>query len=244
MEPSPSPSGSAADAAPANHDPRAHEDVLPERGTRRFELLLLATLASFVVQGMVPPSDPQQVVVTALAGLSLLLAVRAARFPRWSIATVVVLASAALGLSVVHVVTGGIGDGTTRVMNAALILVAPPAVAIGVLREVRSSGQVRMPAVMGVLALYLLLGMLFGFVYGAIDRLGGAPFFAGGEDATGARALYFSFTTLTTVGYGDLTARTDVGHTLAAFEALLGQVYLVTVVAAIVGNLRRPRAGT
>ena len=56
-----------------------------------------------------------------------------------------------------------------------------------------------------------------------------------------SQCLYFSFTTLTTVGYGDLTARTDLGHTLAVFEALIGQIYLVTVVSLIVSNLGRAR---
>jgi voltage-gated potassium channel Kch len=50
--------------------------------------------------------------------------------------------------------------------------------------------------------------------------------------------LYFSFATLTTVGYGDLVAATDLGRSLAVSEALIGQIYLVTVVALIVGNLR------
>jgi hypothetical protein len=43
-----------------------------------------------------------------------------------------------------------------------------------------------------------------------------------------------------TVGYGDFVARTDAGHTLAIFEALIGQIYLVTVVSLIVGNLGAP----
>ena len=93
---------------------------------------------------------------------------------------------------------------------------------------------------MGVLALYMLIGMLFAFVYGTIDYVSDTPFFAGGEVATVSRCLYFSFTTLTTVGYGDLTAGTDLGHTLAVFEALLGQIYLVTVVSVIVSNLGHP----
>jgi hypothetical protein len=97
---------------------------------------------------------------------------------------------------------------------------------------------------MGVLALYLLLGMLFALSYGAIDRLGGDPVFAGGEDATASRCLYFSFTTLTTVGYGDIVTRSDLGHTLAVFEALLGQIYLVTVVSVLVSNLRRRPSGS
>lgn len=92
---------------------------------------------------------------------------------------------------------------------------------------------------MGVLSLYMLMGMFFAFVYGALDRLGGDPFFAEGTPATVANCLYYSFTTLTTVGYGDLVARSDVGHTLSIFEALTGQIYLVTVVSLIVGNLGR-----
>lgn len=215
------------------------------RQVRQFEALLLSTVTTFVVLGMVPPSDTQQVLATTLLGVTLLLAVRAGGLPRWLFHAVAALAVAAVALSLAHVLWSGIGDGTTRTMNAVLIAVAPPAVAIGVVREIRGSGQVRLSAVMGVLALYMLIGMTFGLVYGAIDRLGGEPFFADGEELTGSNALYFSFTTLTTVGYGDLTARSDVGHTIAAFEALVGQVYLVTVVAAIVGNLRpaRPRQG-
>lgn len=210
------------------------------RQTRWFELLLFATATAFVVQGMVPPSDGQQVAVTALVGACLLLAVRVGELPRWFLWAVRGLVVAALAMSVAHLVTSEVGDATTRTMNAALIAIAPPAVALGVVREIRISGGVRLSAVMGVLALYLLIGMTFGFVYTAIDRLGGDPFFADGTPLTTSNALYFSFTTLTTVGYGDLTARSDVGHTLAAFEALVGQVYLVTVVAALIGNLRRP----
>ena len=67
------------------------------------------------------------------------------------------------------------------------------------------------------------------------------PFFSTGEPASVSECQYFSFTTLTTVGFGDLTARTDLGHTLSVFEALVGQIYLVTVVSLIVGNLGRAR---
>jgi hypothetical protein len=83
--------------------------------------------------------------------------------------------------------------------------------------------------------------MCFAFVYVAIDRLGSGPFFEQNVSATVSQCQYFSFTTLATVGYGDLTARTNLGHTLSVFEAVLGQVYLVTVVSLIVGNLGRRR---
>jgi Ion channel len=92
----------------------------------------------------------------------------------------------------------------------------------------------------GVVCLFILLGMFFAFLYGAIGRLGGS-FFAQGDPATVARCLYFSFTTPTTVGYGDLTAASNLGHTLSATEALTGQIFLVTVVSVVVANLRRRR---
>jgi hypothetical protein len=211
-----------------------------DAGPQRYGLLLISTLLSLGVQGIAAPGDLQQVAVTALAGASLILAFRAAELAPWLITVAVGLALAVLALSVVRATAGGIGDGAARAMNAALISLGPPAVAVGIVRNLRATGRVRLEAVLGVLSLYLLLGMLFAFTYGAVDRLGGEPFFAAGEPATVSHCLYFSFTTLTTVGYGDLVAQTDLGHTLAVFEALIGQIYLVTVVSLIVSNLGRP----
>jgi Ion channel len=206
---------------------------------RRYGLLLVTTMVSLGVQGIVPPSAVQEVAVTALAGASLVLAFRASGLSGRLIAWAVALSVAIIAVSAVRASAGGISDGVVTAMNAALVGLGPPAVALGVLRDLRTTGQVRLEAVTGVLSLYLLLGMFFGFVYGAIDRFGGDPFFAEGAAATVSHCLYFSFTTLTTVGYGDLVARTDTGHTLAVFEALLGQIYLVTVVSLIVSNLGR-----
>ena len=203
----------------------------------RYGTLLLCTFLSLGVQGIAPPGDLQQVVVAALAGTSVLLAFRAAglRTPLLGIATAL-----ALTISVLRALGSGVDEGAARATNAVLVALGPPAVAVGIVHELRSSGRVRLEAVMGVLSLYVLLGMLFAFVYGAIDHLGGNPVFAGGQEATVSRCLYYSFTTLTTVGYGDFTTRSDLGHTLSVFEALLGQIYLVTVVSLIVSNLGRP----
>jgi hypothetical protein len=51
--------------------------------------------------------------------------------------------------------------------------------------------------------------------------------------------LYFSFVTLATLGYGDYTAAGELGRTLAIVEALVGQLYLVTVIAVLVSRMRR-----
>ena len=201
---------------------------------------MLATVALLAVQGTVDPGAVQQVVVTALAGASLLLAFRAARLSPRLVAFAAGVSVAALAVSILRATAGGIGEGAALTMNAALVALGPPAIAVGLVRDLRATGVVQIQSLLGVLSLYMLIGMAFGFVYGAIDRFGGDPFFAGGHTATVAHCIYFSFTTLATVGYGDFVARTDLGHTLAVSEALIGQIYLVTVVSLIVSNLRRP----
>ncbi len=207
----------------------------------RFGLLLGAVIAAFLLQGIGPTADWSQIVTSALLGTTLLLALRTAevrpRVMRPAIVTVVIL----ILVSVVEAAEGKVGGGATHVANALLVGLAPAAIVIGIVRSLRAKQTVTVEAVLGVLSVYILLGMFFAFIYGAVDRLGGAPFFSGGQEPNVAHLLYFSFTTLTTVGYGDLTARTNLGHTLAVSEALFGQIYLVTVVSLIVGNLGRSR---
>ena len=135
-------------------------------------------------------------------------------------------------------------EAIAAIANGLLIALAPPAVVVGVYRNLRSTQTVTVTVVAGVLCLYLLLGLFYAFVYVAVQNLGGGPFFANGSAAVSTRSLYFSFITMTTVGYGDYTARSNLGHTLSVSEALIGQIYLVTIVAAIVGRLvpRNPQS--
>lgn len=201
--------------------------------------LLGSVVASVFVQGALPPSDVQQLVVSVLLGANLVLAFVVGRVRRRLLQLAVVLAATGVVVNLLQALAGVVGDGEVRAMNAAVVLCGPPAVALGVIRSLRTSREVRIEAVSGVLSLYMLIGLLFAFVFGAVDHLGGDPFFADGDPATVARCVYFSFITLATVGYGDVVARSDLGHTLSVFEALLGQIYLVTVVSLIVSNLGR-----
>jgi ion channel len=213
-----------------------------DRLRQRYGLLLGALVVSFAVQGIVPGGDWQEVLVTALVGTTLVLALRAGEVDPHLVAGAAAVAGILLVLVAVSAATGHASDQVARLADGLLVVLAPPAVVLGVLRGVRQRG-VTVQAVLGVLCVYLLIGMLCASVFGAIDRVGGQPFFADGIAATTSNCLYFSFTTLTTVGYGDLTARTNLGHTLAVSEALVGQIYLVTVVALLVANLGRARGG-
>jgi Ion channel len=209
----------------------------------RFGLLLGSIAIGFAIQGIATPSEWQEVAISALLGSTLLLALWAAEAPPTRVRVGAVVVVALVVVSFVEALSHNPSGGATRITNGLLVLLAPPVIIRGIVRILRAKQTVTVEAVFGVLSVYILLGMLFGFVFGSIDRLGGAPFFAGGQPGTVANCLYFSFTTLTTVGYGDLTARTDLGHTLSVSEALIGQIYLVTIVSLIVANLGRSRPG-
>jgi hypothetical protein len=111
--------------------------------------------------------------------------------------------------------------------------------------SVVAQGEVNAQSITGAVCIYLLLGMVFVFVYSVVATLGSGPFFLQGTDGTRSLRLYFSYVTLATLGYGDYTPAGDLGHTLAVVEALIGQLYLVTIVATLVSHMRplreRPR---
>ena len=207
----------------------------------RYGLLLAAIVATFAVQGIATPGSVEQIAVSALSSATLLLALWATDSKPRVVRPAFALAILVMIASVTQVIDGETDGTAARASDALLVALAPPVIVIGLIRDVRARQTVTIQAVLGVLCVYLLIGMFFAFVYGAIGRAGDASFFAGSQPSSVANCLYYSFTTLTTVGYGDLTAGGNLGHTLSVFEALLGQIYLVTVVSLLVANLGRGR---
>jgi hypothetical protein len=206
---------------------------------QRFGILLLALIATFFFEGIAASGDVQRAFGTILVGITLLLALAAGQARR----SVMRVATALVLVIIIGTIGASLANNTARVegltsmANALMIAAAPASVVLGLFRQLRRTRTVTLTVVAGVLCLYLLLGLFFASIYVTLDRLTNQAFFAGGLPATPSNAVYFSFITMTTVGYGDFTASTPLGHTLSAFEALIGQIYLVTVVAAIVGRL-------
>jgi hypothetical protein len=137
------------------------------------------------------------------------------------------------------------GGGVEGFLNAALVIVAPVAIARSIIRR----RVVDERTIVAALCIYILFAMWWAFVYTAIGNVGSSTFFVQEDHATSADYLYLSFITQLTVGYGDLTAVGNLGRACAVLEALLGQIYLVTIVAVLVSRLvsstatdRSPRA--
>jgi hypothetical protein len=113
-----------------------------------------------------------------------------------------------------------------------------------IIRRVRLHAEINMLTVLAAVCIYVLLGLSFAFVFECIGEIGARPFFTVHEAGTRSDYTYFSFVTMATVGYGDLTAQGGLGRAVAVTEGLVGQIYLVTTVAALVGNLGRTRTPT
>jgi Ion channel len=223
----------------------------PNNGGRRerYGAALAVITITFAIQGIATPSKWEEVLVSTLLGLVLLLALWEARAKRRTIVPAIAIVAGSILASIGVAASGNVDDAATRLPDALVLALTLPAIVIGAARNLRRGQRVTLQTIFAVLSVYMLIGMFFANVYVSINRLGGSPFFAGGQPANVANCMYYSFTTLTTVGYGDFTARTSLGHTLSAFEGLLGPLYLVTIVALIVTNIgrRRPvrrRAGT
>ncbi len=214
-----------------------------EPGRRlRYGLLLALITVSLMFQLAAPSADWSRLVTVVLQGATLLLALWTSRVRRLLMRTAAIVVAFAVVSAVIAFVDGGeVGRDSIAVVNVLLVGLAPAAIVVGVVRNVREDQGVTLTTMYGVLCVYLLLGMFFAFVYGAIGALGPNGVFAETSDPTQADCLYFSFSTLTTTGYGDLTMSTGLGRATSIIEALLGQIYLVTVVAAIVSNLRPRR---
>ena len=146
-----------------------------------------------------------------------------------------------IGVSILIAITQArAAGGYLAITSLLLTLVTMGAIA----RRLWLHAEISVITVLGAVCIYVLLGLSFAFVFEAVGNLGSQPFFASQEHATRSDYMYFSFITMATVGYGDLTPQGGLGRALAVTEGLLGQIYLVTAVAALVGNLgltREPR---
>ncbi|HKE97628.1 MAG TPA: ion channel [Actinomycetes bacterium] len=208
------------------------------RGPDSYGLLFLLILVSLLLTGVVGDQRWGRVFVTLSSGATALFAFWTSRPSRrvLRLATIVVVLSLIGG---VLAAVGGSGTGLEGLSRGeiALLTAASPVV---IARRLVHHPRVQGSTILGALCIYLLFGLSFAYLFSTVGAVSG-PFFAGTQGATLVEYLYFSFTSLTTVGYGDFVARTDLGRMLAVSEALTGQLYLVTVVALLVGNVGRGR---
>jgi hypothetical protein len=209
------------------------------RATDNYVLVLLLIVLSILVISLTDNPPVGRILALILVGGTLLFALHTSGLVRL-LHIAFILTVAAVCLAILEVVlTGRTGPagGVDTAVAAVLVMTTP--VIIG--RRLVQHPAVNASTIAGALCIYLLVGLFFAFLYGFTAAVGLGPFFVATSHATDVDYLYFSFSTLATVGFGDLVPGTSLGRMLAVTEALVGQMYLVTIVALLVGNFGRRR---
>lgn len=210
---------------------RGHLAISEQAGYGVVVVLLLVTVATSILGAT---AGPTFVVVTSLVGAALFVAQAASRTRVIVLLAVAFLVVAAIALAGVPM------DGARR---AATVLdgILLGALAVTIVARIRRMPYVSVQTVLGAVSVYLVLGLLYAAFDSIVGTMAGNQFFKQHSGASPGDYTYFSFITLCTVGYGDLTPGTGIARALAVSEALTGQLYLVTVIAVVVGNLGRSR---
>jgi hypothetical protein len=206
-------------------------------GSHSFGLVLIMIVVTIVVTAVFE-SDWGVAVRIVLQGGTTMLALWAAKVPRR------VFLACGIGVTIAVVTAIGAlvqGEDVSRGVAGLVTLLLIAAVPAAIVYGLRNTEEPTLQTVSGALCIYLLIGLFFSVLYDSIQRLGSGPFFVQITDPDVTDFLYFSYVTLTTVGYGDLTAVGDFGRMMSALEALIGQLYLVTVVALVVSSVGQRR---
>jgi Ion channel len=208
------------------------------RARDSYGVLLALIVVLLITTALAGRSPLGRGVVAVLQGGVLLYALWTSRAERRALGIALVMVPAIV--AVAAVAAGRTSDAAVAAVAAAGAALSLGAIgAIG--RQLVTHPRISGATILGALCTYLLIGMLFASVFATVNAVSSTPFFVTETDPRSLDFLYFSYVTLTTVGYGDLTAAGDLGRMLVT-EALLGQLYLVTVVAVVIGNLGRERS--
>jgi hypothetical protein len=217
-------------------DPGERWGHFATRVANAFGLVLFLVLTAYVLGSLTAFKGWTGVLTTLVAAMAAVVGLAGGGAPPRLVRAAAALALAAVVLAALSEILGDLH----LLAASSFVLVILLLVAAGaILRAVVSETEVGFRTILGAISVYTILGLLFTFLYAALDRVQSTPFFGPGVTLKDGDILFFSFTTLTTTGYGNLVPAGQPGRMFAGLEMLMGQIFLVTLVAGLV-SLWRP----
>ncbi len=202
-----------------------------------YGLVLLLILLTYVLSVTLTEGRAVSIVV-AVQIATIWVVIRASEARRRLRVFVSLLAAISAIVAVLNLfIPDQVGDNGFMALVSALLYLGFP---FSIVRHLVMRRTTDRETVLGAIAAYLMMGMFFAFVYRALGGFQAGPFFGASGDGTFPQDLFFSFTTLTTTGYGNLIPAGNPGQSFAVLEMLIGQLFLVTAVAKAV-NVWQPQ---
>jgi voltage-gated potassium channel Kch len=206
-----------------------------ERVSDAFGLVFALVVVSYVLASLLDSEGwPSVLVMVSVSATSVVALTSSHAKPHW-VHLSIYLSAVGVVLAVIAAISGDeFWLGLGAIVQVVLLAVAMAAVLIRVV----TTAEVGVRTILGAISVYTVFGLLFAFLFEAIGRIQSGPFFEGHVHVHHGDYLFFSYTTLTTTGYGDLVPGGQPGRMFAGFEMLIGQIFLVTLVAGLVAVWR------
>lgn len=206
-----------------------------ERVRDAFGLVLALVLLTYVLTSLLTNRGWSAVILTLATSATSIISLTSSHARPRLVRAAVWLSALTVGLAMIAAISGShLWLNFASVVQIILLTVAMAAV----LRRVVMTAEVGSRTILGAISVYTVLGILFTFLYGTIERIQGGAFFEGVAHPQGSDFLFFSYTTLTTTGYGNLVPGGQPGRMIAGLEMMIGQIFLVTLVAGLVSVWR------
>ena len=209
-----------------------------QRIANAFGVVLVLVLATYATTSLTRYSGWSAVVVSVLGSLTTVIALASS-----GVRDSLVRVGGGLAIaSVTFAVIAALADRNGLLATSGLLqILLFTWAAAAVLRAVLAESQVGFKTILGAISVYLIFGLLFTSLYVVIDKLQAGSFFEPARELQTGDYVFFSFTTLTTTGYGNLVPGGQPGKMFSVLEMLVGQIFLVTLIAGLVSVWRPGR---
>ena len=207
---------------------------MPRQLPGRFSSLLVTILLLLLLRPFLEGFVVARGLLTALFIATLVSALYSVSRPAWAFKLGLVFIVPAIALLLLrHVVRSSVLEQGGYV----ILLLALAFTGVVTLRSTLQAKRVSVEQISGALSAYLLMGLVWGLTFFLLESAapGSLSIESGPDTARLGASIYYSFVTLTTLGYGDILPLTDRARSLAYVEAVIGQIYLVVLVGKLVG---------
>lgn len=210
---------------------------------QKYRQLLIVLIFTFVVSPFLQ-AGVGNIFLISLLLYTIMLIISSFPLPRKLLAVYAAIAIIAFSLEVVSSLNGGFYlNQTLSLISQTVFAIYLAGAAYWIGRDIFTTPEVTVDIVRGGISVYLLIGFVWALLYGIVNTLDANAFSQPLVRVDSyLRTIHFSFTTPTTLGYGDIVPLSEVAQVLTNLEAIVGQMYSSIFIAILIGSYLSQRS--